>query len=64
MKKAILITVRTASTRLPKKALLKINGKTTIEHLIERMKRSKLADIIILCTTKLPEDDILCDIAD
>ena len=64
MKKAILITVRTASTRLPKKALLKINGKTTIEYLIERMKRSRLADVIILCTTKLSEDDILCDIAD
>jgi spore coat polysaccharide biosynthesis protein SpsF len=63
MIKAILITVRTASTRLPNKALLKINGKTTIEYLIERMKRSKLADVIVLCTTKLPEDDILCDIA-
>ncbi len=60
---AILITVRTGSTRLPKKALIEINGKTTIEHLIDRVKRSKLADDIILCTTNLHEDDILCRIA-
>ena len=61
--KGILITVRTGSTRLPKKALLKINGKTTIEHLIDRVKRSVLADKIILCTTTLEEDDILYTIA-
>jgi len=61
--KGILITVRTGSTRLPKKALLKINGKTTIEHLIDRVKRSVLADKIILCTTTLEEDDVLYRIA-
>ena len=60
---SILITVRTGSTRLPKKALIEINGKPTIEYLIERVKQSKFADNIILCTTKLPEDDILCKLA-
>jgi len=60
---AIFITVRTGSTRLPNKALLKIRNKTTIEHLIDRVKKSKLTDIVVLCTTRLPEDDILCDIA-
>ena len=63
MNKGIFITVRTGSTRLPNKATLKINGKTTIEHLIDRVKNSKLSDSIILCTTTLPEDDALCDIA-
>ena len=47
MKKAILITVRTGSTRLPQKALLEINGKSTIVHLIDRLKQSKLANDII-----------------
>ena len=56
--KAIFITVRTGSTRLPQKALLKIHDHSTIEHLIKRVKRSKLADIIVLCTTNLPEDSI------
>jgi spore coat polysaccharide biosynthesis protein SpsF (cytidylyltransferase family) len=60
---SILITVRTGSTRLPKKALIEINGKTTIEYLITRVKQSVLADKIILCTTTLEEDDILCHIA-
>ena len=64
MHKGIFITVRTGSTRLPNKALLKINGKSTIEHLIDRVKRTKLVDTIILCTTTLPEDDILCEIAE
>lgn len=63
MKKAIFITVRTGSSRLPKKALLEINGLATIQHLIRKVKKSKLADLIVLCTTNLPEDDILCDIA-
>lgn len=64
MNRAIFITVRTGSTRLPKKCLLEIKGLTTIQHLIRRIKRSKLAEIIILCTTKLKEDDVLCEIAE
>ena len=64
LNKAIFITVRTASTRLPNKALIKIKNKTTIEYLIHRAKKSKLADKIILCTTEGPEDDILCEIAE
>lgn len=64
MHKAIFITVRTGSSRLPQKALIDINGKTAIEHLIDRVKRSKKADIVVLCTTLLPEDDILCKIAE
>jgi len=63
MSKAIFITVRTGSTRLPKKCLLKIKRKRTIEHLIERVKKSKLKDLIVLSTTILKEDDILCKIA-
>lgn len=63
MRKAIFITVRTGSTRLPEKALLKINERSTIELVIDRAKRSKKAQIIVLCTTKSKNDDILCKIA-
>ncbi|HEC29048.1 MAG TPA: hypothetical protein ENI65_05630, partial [Gammaproteobacteria bacterium] len=49
---AIFITVRTQSTRLPAKALKPINGMPTIEYLIKRMKHSRNADAIILCTTE------------
>lgn len=63
MQKAIFITVRTNSTRLPQKCLLKFAGKTVIVRLIERVKRSKLADGIVLCTTMSQQDDVLAEIA-
>jgi spore coat polysaccharide biosynthesis protein SpsF (cytidylyltransferase family) len=63
MRKAIFITVRTVSTRLPEKALLKINERSTIELVIDRVKKSKKAQIIVLCTTEAKNDDILCEIA-
>lgn len=63
MRKAIFITVRTGSTRLPEKALLKINGRMTIELVIDRVKRAQKAQAIILCTTETKNDDVLCEIA-
>jgi len=57
------IVVRTESKRLKKKALKKICGYYTIEHLIERAKKSKLINQIILCTTLEKNDDILEKIA-
>ena len=61
--KCIFISVRTGSSRLPQKAILNICGKPTIQYLIENVKKSKLADKIVLCTTLEKNDDILCDIA-
>ncbi len=59
MKVAILIAVRLKSTRLPRKALEKIGSQTLIEHLIDRLKKCKKADEIILCTSTHPDDQIL-----
>jgi spore coat polysaccharide biosynthesis protein SpsF len=63
MKHALFVSVRTGSSRLPNKAILKINDRFTIEYLIERLKNVKFTKNIVLCTTTLPQDDILCDIA-
>jgi spore coat polysaccharide biosynthesis protein SpsF len=60
---AIFITVRTASTRLPQKCLMDVEGRLAIERVIDRAKLSKKADSVILCTTTRPEDVILCDLA-
>jgi spore coat polysaccharide biosynthesis protein SpsF len=60
---AIFITVRTASTRLPRKCLMDVSGKAAIEQVINRVKRSNRVDVIVLCTTELREDDVLCEIA-
>lgn len=64
MKTAAFITVRMKSTRLPKKALLKIKGRTTIEHLIDRVKTAKLPDMVVLCTSTRPDDKVLADVAE
>ncbi len=61
--KAIFISVRTGSSRLPNKSILKIRNKYTIEYVIDSVKKSKYADKIVLCTTRKSEDDILCEIA-
>jgi spore coat polysaccharide biosynthesis protein SpsF len=63
MNNAIFISVRTGSSRLPQKALLKIDKKHTIEYVIERAKKCKKADLVVLCTSELKEDDILCELA-
>jgi len=64
MRTAVFITVRMKSTRLPKKALLEIKGRTTIEHLIDRIKSAKLPDLIVLCTSTHPDDKILANLAE
>lgn len=63
MKRAVFITVRMKSARLPKKALLKIKGRTTIEHLIDRVKSAKRPNLIVLCTSTHLDDAVLADIA-
>lgn len=64
MKNGILVTARTASTRLPNKALIPLyRDIPLIEHILRRAKNTNLSNKIILCTTQLKEDDILCDIA-
>jgi len=63
MKSAIFLSIREKATRLPKKVLLEIKGKTVTEHLIDRLKQTKLPDLIVLCTSTHPDDTILVDIA-
>lgn len=64
MKTAIFIPVRIKSARLPGKPLLKIEGKTVIEHLIGRVKTAKLPELIVLCTTTNSDDEKLVEIAE
>lgn len=63
MSRSIFISVRSNSSRLPKKATRQIVGKPTIFYLIDSLKKSQHADNIILCTTERDEDTQLCDIA-
>jgi len=51
-----LITGRLKSTRLKRKILLKIKGKTILSHMIDRIKQSKKVSKIIICTSKNKQD--------
>jgi 3-deoxy-manno-octulosonate cytidylyltransferase (CMP-KDO synthetase) len=50
MKKVIVIPARYASTRLPAKPLIEINGKPIIQWVYEKASASKLKDRIIIAT--------------
>ena len=50
-----------SSSRLPGKVLMKCMGKPMIEHQINRIKKSKLINEIIIATTTNKNDDILVD---
>jgi spore coat polysaccharide biosynthesis protein SpsF (cytidylyltransferase family) len=63
MKSAVFLSVREKATRLPKKVLLEIKGKSVTEHLIDRLKTARLPDMIVLCTSVDPRDAILVEIA-
>ena len=58
-----IIQARTDSTRFPKKVLADVLGKPMIAHLIERVKKSKLIDQLVLATTTRKIDDPITDVA-
>lgn len=51
------IEARMNSSRLPGKILRPILGKPTLEHLVERVRRSKLVNEVVVATTVSPQDD-------
>ena len=56
------ITVRSASSRLPKKCLLPFGDGNVLEHIIRRSKYYDLEPIV--CTTFDPSDDVIQDITE
>ena len=56
MKIGFLITGRLKSTRLPKKLLLEIKGKSVLSHMLDRLKLAKKVDEIIICTSTENQD--------
>ena len=59
-----IVQARMGSTRLPNKVLMTLNGKSVLEHVIERLKKSKKIDKIIVATSVNSENiaiEELCD---
>lgn len=59
MNTVCVIQARIGSTRLPGKVLKKICGKTILEHDIDRLKRVKNIDEIVIATTTLEKDNVI-----
>jgi spore coat polysaccharide biosynthesis protein SpsF (cytidylyltransferase family) len=51
-----IIQARCGSTRLPGKILMKIKGKSVLEHVINRVQKSKFISDIVVATTLKKED--------
>jgi len=63
MKIVATIEARMGSTRLPGKVLMPILGKPMLEHMIERVKKAKLVDEIIIATSTNERDVVLEELA-
>jgi spore coat polysaccharide biosynthesis protein SpsF len=63
LKISAIVEARSNSTRLPNKILLKINKKTVLEHLINKIKKSKNLNEIIIATTTNKIDDSIVKVA-
>lgn len=59
-----ILQARTSSTRLPNKVLKPILGKEMILHQINRIKRSKLIDKIVVATSDTPEDKAIISLCE
>ncbi len=57
---AIVLQARMGSTRLPGKSLASIGGRSLVARAVERL-RAHSGLPVVLATTTLPADDLLCD---
>lgn len=58
------IEARMSASRLPGKVLMPLAGKPALERLVERMKRSRYIDEIVVATTVNPADKSIAELAD
>lgn len=61
MKTGAVVRTRMGSTRLPGKVMMNLCGKPVIDHVIDRLKQSKLLDDIIIATTTSEKDKVIVE---
>lgn len=59
MHKLAIIQARMSSSRLPGKVMREISGKPMLQFMLERVRKAKLIDGVLLATTTDPADDVL-----
>lgn len=64
--KKIIVTIeaRMTSSRLPGKVVMPLAGKPDLERLIERVKRSRYVDDVVVATTINNDDDVIVALAE
>jgi spore coat polysaccharide biosynthesis protein SpsF len=62
-KVVLIIQARMSSTRLPGKSLMPLADKPLVYRMVERLKKCKKVDEIIIATSDQPEDKVLVDLA-
>ena len=63
MRTAIFVSVRNKARRLPGKTLHPIQGRSVIEHIIDRVRTAPGADVVVLTTSLHPDDSVLIEVA-
>ena len=56
------IQARMGSTRLPGKVLMEVCGKPLLQYQVERIRRSRLVDKIVIATTTNAQDDAIAEL--
>ncbi|MDR3560130.1 MAG: glycosyltransferase family protein [Negativicutes bacterium] len=62
MKTVIIVQARMTSTRLPGKVMKEVLGKPLLEYMVERLKRVRSADEIVVATTANASDQPIVDL--
>ena len=62
-KVVLIIQARMSSTRLPGKSMMPLADKPLVYRMVERLKKCKKVDEIIIATSDQPEDKVLVDLA-
>lgn len=63
MKVVAIVQARMSSTRLPGKVLMKIKNKPMLEHTIDRLKKAKTLNEIVIATTNKEQDKPIIELA-
>ncbi|MFN6934561.1 MAG: cytidylyltransferase domain-containing protein, partial [Tsuneonella sp.] len=63
MKILAILQARSSSSRLPGKVLLPMAGAPMLARQIERLKRARTPDCLVLATSTRSDDDSVADIA-
>jgi spore coat polysaccharide biosynthesis protein SpsF len=61
MRKIATVEARMSSSRLPGKVLLPLAGKPSLERLVERARRAKSIQDVVIATTVSPKDDAIVE---